>query len=49
MNVQSLTRPRGLLSIEGDNGIELQGFLSDGGSDCLLLHFHGLAGNFYEN
>lgn len=38
-----------LLSITGNDGIELQGYLEDAGTNILLLHYHGLAGNFYEN
>lgn len=38
-----------LLCIEGAGGIELHGYLEEGGDRMLLLHYHGLAGNFYEN
>jgi len=38
-----------LLSIEGQEHVELQGYLEDAGRRLLIIHYHGLAGNFYEN
>jgi pimeloyl-ACP methyl ester carboxylesterase len=38
-----------LLCIEARDGVELHGYGESVGHDLLLLHYHGLAGNFYEN
>jgi pimeloyl-ACP methyl ester carboxylesterase len=38
-----------LLSIQGEAHVELQGYLEDSGRRLLIMHYHGLAGNFYEN
>jgi hypothetical protein len=38
-----------LVCIEGKGNIELHGYLEDAGNGLLLMHYHGLAGNFYEN
>lgn len=43
-------RPGGsLLTVNSYDGVELHGYLEYGGTDRLIIHFHGLAGNFYGN